>query len=344
MGVGSMRLVKLNFDGMNEAGVREEFIAPLIAELGYQSGNESNASREVTLSIRYPRSSLGRKNPKTDPYLRGRADYVLEVDGHARWVIEAKGADESLDEDAIEQAWTYANHAEVRAVYFAISNGREFRVYRTSAPPGSPPILRLTYEEILSDFTPISRLLSADAIKNAFPPTHEVGVPLGPGLRSLAMIIGGSIDYTEISADIPVLKELQISIIDGAIERGQNGNIIAYVVTLAPIKSIQQMIEEMGINKLEYTSASNVLSSDPNLQTEFVYVGHAVFKKGQRLFDVTTNAWKTMPVTIRCDVHSRVLMHIENGKILGTIENNVTYFGVAGPTLRMAGNISLRAI
>lgn len=339
-----MTSVLLNFGSMNEADVREEFIAPLIAELGYRSGNESNASREVTLSIRYPRSSLGRKNPKTDPYLRGRADYILEVSGYARWVIEVKGPGEALDEDAIEQAWSYANHGEVRAVYFALSNGREFQVYRTAAPPGSPPILQLTYEDILRDATPITRLLAPDAIKSAFPLTHEVGEPLGPGLRSLAMIIGGSIDYTKISVDIPILKELQISIVDGAIERGQHGNLIAYVVTVAPIKSLQQTIDRMGLSKLEYISESTTLSSDPREPTEFVYVGHAVFEKGDKLFDVMSNEWVTLPVTLRCDVHSLAKVHIENGKITGTIQNNVKYSGGANSTTYMEGNISIRVL
>lgn len=339
-----MNLVALNFDGMNEAGVREEFIAPLISSLGYKSGGESEASREVPLSLRYPRASLGRRKPKSDPYLRGRADYVLEVKGHARWVIEAKGADEILDEDNIEQAWSYANHPEVRAVYFALSNGREFRVYRTSAPPGSPPILQLAHEEVLADVEPISRLLSADAIRRAFPLTHQVGAPLGRGLSSLAKITGGAIDYSAMSLDLPILRELQISIVDGSIERGDEGNLIAYIVTRAPVKSIQKMIENMGFSKLEYVSTSSELSDDPSSPTEFVYSGQAVFKEGEELFDIASGQWIELPFTLRCDVNSRAVVYIQDGIVVGVIENWITYSEGLDFSMQMAGNISLSVL
>ena len=63
---------------------------------------------------------------KKDPLLRGKADYILEASGKVRWVIEAKAPDVQIDIDAIEQAWSYASHAEIRAVYFVLSNGKEF--------------------------------------------------------------------------------------------------------------------------------------------------------------------------------------------------------------------------
>lgn len=334
----------LNFDRMNEADVREEFIAPLLAGLGYRSGSENHAAREVPLSLRYPRSSLGRKNAKADPYLRGRADYVLEVSGHARWVIEAKPPHESIDVDSIEQAWSYASHPEVRAVYFAISNGREFRIYRTSAPPESPPILQMKYEDIARDSAPISKLLSADAIRRDFPIEQDVGVPLGPGLRSLAMIASGSISYSRISTPMPIIEELQIAIVDGAIERGEAGSLIAYVVTLAPIKSIQQMIEKMGLSKLEYTSTSTVLSSDPEFPTEFSYNGQAIFQKGEELFDMTSNTRVKLPCSINCDVRSRAQVHVKNGGIVGSIENFVAYSGGINRQIVFSGDIALRVV
>lgn len=334
----------LNFDRMNEADVREEFIAPLLTELGYRSGSENHAAREVPLSLRYPRSFLGRKNKKKDPYLRGRADYVLEVSGHARWVIEAKPPQESIDLDSIEQAFSYASHPEIRAVYFAISNGREFRIYRTSAPPESPPILQMEYADIERDTSPIFNLLSADAIKRDFPFEQDLGAPLGPGLRSLAMIASGSISYSRVSIPMPIVEELQIAIVDGAIERGEAGNLIAYVVTLAPIRSIQQMIEKMGLSKLEYTSPATVLSSDPALPTEFSYSGQAIFKKGEELFDMTSNTRLKLPYSINCDVKSKVKVHVKNGKIAGSIENVVIYSGGINKQMTFSGDIALRVV
>jgi hypothetical protein len=339
-----MAKMALNFDRMNEADVREEFIAPLLAELGYRSGSENHAAREVPLSLRYPRSFLGKKNPKSDPYVRGRADYILEVRGHARWVMEAKPPHELIDIDAIEQAWSYANHPEVRAVYFAISNGREFRVYVTTAPPDSSPILSIKWEDMERDSALISHLLSAEAIKRNFPRTQDMGVPLGPGLQSLAMIASGSIGYTEVSIPMPIIEELQIAVIDGAIERGDAGNLIAYVVTQAPIRSIQQMIEKMGLSKLEYTSHSTVLSSNPEFPTNFAYKGQADFARGEELFDITSNARVKLPFSIRCDIESEARVHVKDGRILGTIRNVAAYSGGMNREVIFSGGIALRVI
>ena len=108
-----MDIEGLNFEGMNETDVREEFVTPLLRSLGYRSGGTHNVIRE--LSLRYPRDSLGRKKP-TDPLLRGKADYICEADRRIRWVVEAKAPEEDLGSDDVEQAYTYARHPEVRAV------------------------------------------------------------------------------------------------------------------------------------------------------------------------------------------------------------------------------------
>jgi hypothetical protein len=85
----NVKLVKeMDFDGWSEADVREEILAPLVRKLGYRKGSENNVSRETTL--RYDRNFLGRKKPKSDPKLRGHPDYICEVRGIGRWVIEAK--------------------------------------------------------------------------------------------------------------------------------------------------------------------------------------------------------------------------------------------------------------
>lgn len=98
----------LDFKNFNETDVREEIIAPLIRYLGYRSGTLHEVIREQSLC--YPKASMGRKKPNSDPVLRGKADYILEAGGSVRWIIEAKAPDVEIDTDAIEQAFTYANH------------------------------------------------------------------------------------------------------------------------------------------------------------------------------------------------------------------------------------------
>jgi hypothetical protein len=332
----------INLEAMNEADVREEILAPLINFLGYKAGADNKASREVPLALRYPRLFLGRKKRATDPYLRGRADYVLEVTGHARWVLEAKPPSEDIDQDSVEQAWSYANHPEIRAVYFAVSNGREFRVYRTNAPPGSEPILQVECRELIKSYDVIAQLLSADSIAKDFPEAYDVGTPLGRGLRSLAKVVGGKIVYTRSSMNLRILSEIQIAIIDGSIERSQDGNLISYIVTQAPVKSIQSVIEKLGLEKLAYTSSSTSLSSDPRAPTDFLYSGTAIFREGEELFDMSSGSFIELPMTIECFIQSRASVVLESGGIVGTIENNAVYTGGINFAMSFSGDLSIR--
>jgi hypothetical protein len=72
---------------MNEADVREEVAMPLLRALGYEMGSANDIIREK--SLEYSNNFLGRKK-KTDPPLRGRADYILTVLGAGAWALEMR--------------------------------------------------------------------------------------------------------------------------------------------------------------------------------------------------------------------------------------------------------------
>src|ERR1019366_7057595 len=72
--VRPLRPTRPDFSSMNETDVREMIVRPLIESLGYRYGTEANIRTEQTL--RYGMAFLGRKNPKRDPDLVGRADYI----------------------------------------------------------------------------------------------------------------------------------------------------------------------------------------------------------------------------------------------------------------------------
>jgi hypothetical protein len=137
-----MQSPKIDFTLLNETDVREEIIAPLLRQLGYRTGTANNIIRE--LSLRYPNKFIGRKKEAKDPPLRGKADYICEIDRRVRWVIEAKDPNSEINPDEIEQAFTYAYHPEIRAMYFVLCNGRELKVFKTIDIPSSPPILTLS--------------------------------------------------------------------------------------------------------------------------------------------------------------------------------------------------------
>ena len=258
----------LSIDGFNEADVREEIIAPLLRHLGYQAQGAANIIREQ--SLRYPKAFLGRKDPHRDPPLRGRADYILEVDRLVRWTIEAKPSTAPISTDDVEQAYSYACHPEVRAVFFCIINGAELRIYQTNQGPGSPPILALSYSELADAVSRLANVIGPQAIRRDHPRVDiDSGEPIGPGLRSVVRIVSGFIEFAECRPPVPLLAELTLSISEGAIERNEDRELVVYVQGRSPFRSVNELNKRLGLNQLELVSTDSTLSVNVELPTVF---------------------------------------------------------------------------
>jgi hypothetical protein len=180
------------FEKWSEQDVRENLIRPFIRSLGY-----SDAMVTTELPLKYERMYLGRKKPAKDPILRGKADYILEVDGRFRVVIEAKPPGEITDNDR-EQAYSYAMHPEVRALIFAVISGTHFEFFHTFQKPEAGPLLAITFAELDGKFNQLMDLVSPDALRRRFPKYElDAGQPLAPDLRSFAKVVHGQLVYTE---------------------------------------------------------------------------------------------------------------------------------------------------
>ena len=220
-----------NFDTMNETDVRETIVRPLIERLGYRHGTDANIITEKTL--RYEKAFLGRKNPKKDPPLTGRADYICEVVSFGRWVVEVKAPAESISQDAVEQAHTYASHPEIAAIFFLVTNGRTFHLYETSKL--SEPALAWDYEDEDDNWLRLFNLLSPDAFrKRARLTLVDPGMPLGIGLASRLRIIGGTVTYEEHKGSHPFLQAdslngMALPVTGGYVTRGEDRRIVGHL-------------------------------------------------------------------------------------------------------------------
>ncbi len=315
---------ELNFTNLNETDVREEILAPLVRYLGYRSGTQNDVIREQ--SLRYPRAFLGRKKPGSDPILRGKADYILNANNTVRWVIEAKAPDVEIEIDSIEQAYTYANHPEVRAVYFVLSNGRNFNVYQTNQGPDQKPIFQTTYDQFNDALPQIIDLLGPIAIIRDHPGVKlDTGIPLGPGLRSVVRIANGLVRYDQNSINSKALNELQIGITEGAVERDEDGRIIAFLKTHVPIKSLQDLNERLGLASFEMISRDKQLSTDNASPTIFIYGNTIIFPAGEELLDLNTWSKIKLPRNISCHVVAEVKGILEGRKFHGSLISTMNF-------------------
>jgi hypothetical protein len=171
--------------------------------------SENNIRRATSLKIRIRRNYFGKPKAHSQE-LRGEADYILEAARKVRWVIEAKSPQVAIDDDAIDQAYHYARHPEVRAVLFSICNGRELQVYRTDYIPEASLLLSIPYDKFNRDFDTISNVLSPQAMLKNWPEVSiDVGKPLATGLGSIARVAAGTFRYGPMN--IPSPARLRVS-------------------------------------------------------------------------------------------------------------------------------------
>ena len=316
----------MSFDRMNETAVREEIISPLLREMGYSSGSENNI--EYEFSLRYPRFYLGRKDAKKDDYIRGRADYILQVGKEISWVIEAKPPTVDISLDDVQQAFTYAGHPEVRAVYFVLCNGRQLKIYQTNRGPEAGPIYSISYEQLQESRTKeiLFNILSPLALRRDFPARDlHIGPPIGPGLRSSVQINGGHIRYSESSLDFPSFLQMQIAITGGLVERSHDNSLVAYVESQAPVQAIDDFLAKMNLKTIELVSTDTRLSESSTAPTVFHYRKTVIFPAGETLVDINTWQTQVLPEDIRIIMQSTVSGFLEGNIFSGVIENNATF-------------------
>jgi hypothetical protein len=228
---------------MSEAAVREEIIAPLLRELGYRSNTEHDILYEF--DVRYPHDFLGRKKP-TDPPLRGRADYLCKAGRRVAWVIEAKSSTEDITPDRIEQAYTYARHPEIRAVYFCLCTDSEFRVYAVDGTPEAALISSIGPRDPQQAAAALGPILGPSTLLRRF--AQQVGdtqPPIGHGLLSIAQIIRGSVTHHRTTPPLAFMAGFTVSVTGGMVQRTEQG-LVAYWGGQAPFEAIQKIHETPG--------------------------------------------------------------------------------------------------
>jgi 16S rRNA G966 N2-methylase RsmD len=138
-----------------EDSVREVIILPILKALGY---TEANIVRSKTLQ--HPFLKIGSKKRPINLV----PDYVLKVANNFAWVLDAKSPNQNIkDGDNVEQVYSYATHPEIRSNYFALCNGLQFSLFKTTGT--SSPILFFNLDEIEYYWESLEQYLSPDSFQ-----------------------------------------------------------------------------------------------------------------------------------------------------------------------------------
>ncbi len=323
----------MNLDNANETDIREELAAPLLSTLGYERNTSNDILRER--SLRYDRVFLGRKKDN-DPPLRGRADYILNVTGVARWAFEIKAPDQELTIDAVEQAISYARHPEVSASYAALTNGRMFLLFRASQRSDEQPIVSLQVQSVQQLADELSGVLGPAAIRrDCSPAVVDLARPLADGLRSSVNITGGVLTYEYFDWESslpfgPQLAEIQQAVdrivgtretvTGGQIHRDDYSRIIARIQWAVGREEILQFMQNKGFVDLDYVSLSADISSDPAAPTTFDVIGDIQLHQGEQIFDASSWTSKTMGLNSNMTLRGQGSGHIEGHCFSGSFQ------------------------
>lgn len=151
-------LIKFDYGVLHDAefkedSVREEIIMPLIKALGYDYKGKHKIVRSRKLQHPFTMIGANKYNVSIFP------DYILECEGKCACIIEAKAPSVSLDdEECIGQAYSYAVHREIAAKFYALCNGKEFRLYSTSL---LMPVIVFQMDYLMSHFDKLNEIMGA---------------------------------------------------------------------------------------------------------------------------------------------------------------------------------------
>ena len=155
-------------DLSSEATVEQFFVNRLLADLGYSDSQIKPKASLTELTI-----SRGRKKEKWRP------DYAVQTNSRVRWICEAKGVDEDLD-DWAGQAASYclalnSQQKDNPVEFFMLTNGVTTRVYRWD---DSKPVASAQFHDFVDgneSYAVIRELLAPATFRKITQPVAPTG-------------------------------------------------------------------------------------------------------------------------------------------------------------------------
>lgn len=138
------------------------------------------------------------------------------------------------------------------------------------------------------------------------------------------IIQSGRIVYDHSMPDVPILRGLINSIERGFFERSENG-LKAHVQIVSSHKSMQDLGDRMGSNRLELFCPDFCVSGDPNKPSLFKCVQEFTLPRGETLTDITTGRSSVLPFNMSGISEISVEAYTESGMIKGKFIQKVNY-------------------
>lgn len=278
-------------EGYNEAEVRFHIIDPIVRRLGYPDRPGTYLKLEEKLE--YPYFHIGHKSKKKDLPL-GYPDYRAGLLGRrGSFVVEAKSPASPISAQVVEQAHSYAAHAQVGANYFVLCDGLKFQIYETLSGHEAEPVVSIEIENVDGRFFEIENILAPERLGKLCHVVHDKKLALANGWPSKVLLpmveydlqayeyrlIHNGVDMTaefrkyapqlvEMEAQLELLKQLNM-FATGEAERDDDGRIVAVLDFKGITKGNLEAMQIMGLDRITFETDVEAISSDPDNMTVF---------------------------------------------------------------------------
>jgi hypothetical protein len=249
----------------------------------------------------------------------------------------------------VEQAHTYCAHPEIGAIYFLLTNGREFRIYITGNL--SEPVLAWSLDDTDRQYTTIANILSYEAIRRKYSQiAPDIQKPLCIGFPSTVRIIGGKIEYGEHSSDSPFLSLDpligKIATVTGkSVVRGMDGRLCATVSLISPFPQLAAINKELGIDDYIFYSSDEYVSTDVARPTIFQNILAVSVPSGMKVEIFPGIPEVTVP-SFRCTVFTEATGFVDGKWFKGVATFDYVYEDLHVPALNSAllGKMNLKGV
>lgn len=357
----------------NEAEIRLHIIDPILRNLGYLTGDGVYLKLEEKLD--YPYFHIGHKSKKKDLPL-GYSDYRAGLKGRrGSFIVEAKSGNTSITKKDVEQAHSYAAHAQVGANYFVLCGGFEICVYETLSGPEAAPIIYIPMTQINDRFHELENVLSPLSLAKNCAVEYDLDLKLCEGLASSVQVRSGEYDMSywayrifingtdctefiktawpalaEVDRQLAMIQnEFELKIADGLTERDPDGRINAHIHFSGVTKNNLEAMRLLGIEKMTFSTNEKFLSVDPSNPTIFESTSDFSLAKGTMVPPLFGDA-VSADTDMTGDIFVAARMHKDEDSIVGEYVALANYWlnlpdvGDVTVELDVAGRFSLRLL
>jgi hypothetical protein len=149
--------------------------------------------------------------------------------------------------------------------------------------------------------------------------------------------------HEENTMNLAVLRGMTISVTGGAIQRVDGGTLLGYFESRAPYSKIQDVINRLGLTRVEAYSTASVLSGYAAAPTTF-QTGpmSAVFPKGIVMFDLATHRELILPSAFGAEVSFTAVGILRGQCFEGRFEVSCGYTNLSGRDPQPVGQFTSR--